>query len=148
MILILDPAKSAAAAIASPVLGPAAARKQARLKREAEMQHEKDKYAGAEWLPYTPVPGDQLDDRIAQDVNGFWLDVHIRKVRVTKKKALRKAAKRKLMGQEAKDLYRVGKKKVHVRSVRGVLMLRVDGVWHDFIEWVQEYMQERAEQGR
>eukprot|EP00755_Sulcionema_specki_P017666 Sspe_Gene.64945::Locus_38465_Transcript_1_1_Confidence_1.000_Length_2090::g.64945::m.64945 len=76
---------------------------------------------------YKPVKGDEIDEKLAENVNkaGVGADVPTRVVRVKKGQYI-------ILPQ---------KKVMHMRVLRGMLMVRVGGGWSDFHSWLAHMQQ-------
>lgn len=84
--------------------------------------------------PYKPVVGDELDMSVAALIMEHKLVISVKKVHGHgKKKKKGKKAKAGIKGE-----YKVGLgPKVHMRIVRGLLMVRSAGQWTDFVSYVE-----------
>merc|ERR1712080_607545 len=70
------------------------------------------------YLPYNPIPNDEVDEALGEQLNIWEIDVNIKRLKGKNKK---KQAKK---GKKNKIIYRVGKKKYIVRSIHGVSLQR------------------------
>merc|ERR1712141_885487 len=70
------------------------------------------------YLPYNPIPNDEVDEALAEQLNIWEIDVNIKRLKGKNKK---KGAKK---GKENKIIYKVAKKKYIVRFIHGVLLCK------------------------
>jgi hypothetical protein len=70
------------------------------------------------YLPYNPIPNDEVDEALAEQLNIWEIDVNIKRLKGKNKK---KQAKK---GKKNKIIYKVGKKKYIVRFIHGVLLCK------------------------
>merc|ERR1712038_1856153 len=68
------------------------------------------------YLPYNPIPNDEVDEALAEQLNIWEIDVNIKRLTRRRKKKNRNA--------KMKDIYRVNDKKYIVRFIHGVLLCR------------------------
>jgi len=73
------------------------------------------------YLPYNPIPNDEVDEALGEQLNIWEIDVNIKRLKGKNKK---KQAKK---GKKNKIIYRVGKKKYIVRFIHGVLLCKPIG---------------------
>jgi len=73
------------------------------------------------YLPYNPIPNDEVDEALAEQLNIWEIDVNIKRLKGKNKK---KQAKK---GKKNKILYKFGKKKYVVRFIHGVLLCKQQG---------------------
>jgi len=70
------------------------------------------------YLPYNPIPNDEVDEALAEQLNIWEIDVNIKRLKGKNKK---KQAKK---GKKNKIIYKLGKKKYIVRFIHGVLLCK------------------------
>lgn len=68
-------------------------------------------------LPYKPAKGDEIDKALARELNSKKIDLNIKKI------------------EGKTGLYLVHGKRVHVRVVRGTVLIRVGGGWMDIVSF-------------
>merc|ERR1719422_164532 len=73
------------------------------------------------YLPYNPIPNDEVDEALAEQLNIWEIDVNIKRLKGKNKK---KGAKK---GKKNKIIYKVAKKKYVVRFIHGVLLCKQIG---------------------
>merc|ERR1719409_2387098 len=73
------------------------------------------------YLPYNPIPNDEVDEALAEQLNIWEIDVNIKRLKGKNKK---KGAKK---GKKNKIMYKVAKKKYIVRFIHGVLLCKQIG---------------------
>jgi len=73
------------------------------------------------YLPYNPIPNDEVDEALGEQLNIWEIDVNIKRLKGKNKK---KQAKK---GKKNKIVYRVGKKRYIVRFIHGVLLCKEIG---------------------
>merc|ERR1712080_395780 len=76
---------------------------------------------GWKYLPYNPIPNDEVDEALGEQLNIWEIDVNIKRLKGKNKK---KQAKK---GKKNKIVYRVGKKRYIVRFIHGVLLCKEIG---------------------
>lgn len=70
------------------------------------------------YLPYNPIPNDEVDEALAEQLNIWEIDVNIKRLKGKNKK------KQSKKGRKNKIIYKVGKKKYIVRFIHGVLLCK------------------------
>jgi len=70
------------------------------------------------YLPYNPIPNDEVDEALAEQLNIWEIDVNIKRLKGKNKKKQAKSKKKN------KIIYRLGKKKYIVRFIHGVLLCK------------------------
>merc|ERR1712076_91298 len=68
------------------------------------------------YLPYNPIPNDEVDEALAEQLNIWEIDVNIKRLKGKTKK-----------GKKNKIIYKFGKKKYVVRFIHGVLLCKQQG---------------------
>ena len=90
------------------------------------VEEEEQKPKGPRWLPYVADPDDPLDVAVGKLVNGYSLDLLVRRV--------------------VKGQYYIGEEKVHhLRLVRHLVLVRVGGGWEPFVPMASRKMHELKE---
>merc|ERR1712130_259407 len=82
---------------------------------EEELNEEEKNW---KYLPYNPIPNDEVDEALAEQLNIWEIDVNIKRLKGKNKK---KQAKK---GKKNKIIYKLGKKKYIVRFIHGVLLCK------------------------
>merc|ERR1712025_538135 len=70
------------------------------------------------YLPYNPIPNDEVDEALGEQLNIWEIDVNIKRLKGKNKKKQAKSKKKN------KIIYRLGKKKYIVRFIHGVLLCK------------------------
>jgi hypothetical protein len=70
------------------------------------------------YLPYNPIPNDEVDEALAEQLNIWEIDVNIKRLKGRNKKKQAKSKKKN------KIIYKVGKSKYIVRFIHGVLLCK------------------------
>merc|ERR1712080_721804 len=88
-------------------------RKKAKEEEEADLE-EIDQF---EFLPYVALPGDAMDEALAEQLNTFEIDLNIKR----------------LVTKSGKVVYRYGGKRHLVRYIHGVLLVKENKIWTELI---------------
>jgi len=84
------------------------------------------------FLPYLPKKGSDIDHMVAKALNENLLDVDVKQVQIKNKKRRRDT--------KHKGEYLVNGHRVHVRMLQGVLVVRVQNDWLNFVRFAQEQL--------
>lgn len=92
-----------------------------------EADLEEDPETAFKYLPYNPIPGDELDSALAEQINLWEIDVDIRR-----------SGKKKRKGNKA--VYKMGGAKFFVRYIHGVLVCKDPGTksWVELVPKLRE----------
>lgn len=92
---------------------------------EAELLGD-DEDSNFKFLPYNPIPGDEVDEALAEELNVYAIDVDIRR-----------SGKKKRKGNKA--VYKLDKEKFFVRYIHGVLVCKDESkAWVELIPKLRE----------
>lgn len=100
-------------------------------------------FAGCDWLPYIPVVGDPIDERVAQSLNSNFLDLEVKRVRHRNKPG--QTEEQKQRHRKCKGYYRVYNQRVHIRIIRNMVMVRCNHAWEEFTHFCTKKMEEELE---
>jgi len=82
------------------------------------------------FLPYIPKKDNDIDHAVAKALNENLLDIDVKQVQIKNKKRRRDT--------KHKGEYMIHGDRVHVRMLQGVLVVRVQNEWVNFVRFVQE----------
>jgi len=88
--------------------------------------------ASFHFLPYLPKKGSDIDQLVAKALNDNLLDVDVKQVQIKNKKRRRDT--------KHKGEYLVNGHRVPVRMLQGVLVVRVQNEWLNFVRFAQEQL--------
>jgi len=91
-----------------------------------------DQKASFHFLPYLPKKGSDIDQLVAKALNDNLLDVDVKQVQIKNKKRRRDT--------KHKGEYLVNGHRVPVRMLQGVLVVRVQNEWLNFVRFAQEQL--------